>query len=52
MRRWNGWGDEAISFPLPEEAHSFIAERIGKATPLPEATLDEVLSPCSSPIRV
>ena len=20
MRRWNGWGDEAISFPLPEEA--------------------------------
>jgi len=43
MRRWNGWGDEKICFPLPENAHRYLVERIGEATPPPDATLDNVL---------
>jgi len=43
MRRWNGWGDDTILYPLPRNASSYIADKIGKASPLPEATLDEVL---------
>lgn len=43
MRRWNGWGDETISFPLPEKARSFLVDKIGEATPLPDATLSQVL---------
>jgi len=43
MRRWNGWGDNTICFPLPEKAHRFLVERIGEATPLPDATLHRVL---------
>jgi alkyldihydroxyacetonephosphate synthase len=44
MRRWNGWGDDTISFPLPESAHRFLVKKIGEATPLPDAGLDEVLA--------
>ena len=44
MRRWNGWGDDTIYYPLPENAHRLLVERIGKATPLPDATLHNVLA--------
>ena len=43
MRRWNGWGDESISYPLTENAHEILIEKIGEATPLPDATLQHVL---------
>jgi alkyldihydroxyacetonephosphate synthase len=43
MRRWNGWGDEKICFPLPENAHRYLVERIGEATPPSDAMLDNVL---------
>ena len=43
MRRWNGWGDETICFPLPGNALRFLVKRIGEAKPLPGATLDDVL---------
>ncbi len=29
MRRWNGWGDEGVSFPLPATATEFLAEKLG-----------------------
>jgi alkyldihydroxyacetonephosphate synthase len=44
MRRWNGWGEEKIDFPLPEEARLFLAERLGPASPLPDALFEDVLS--------
>jgi len=43
MRRWNGWGDVSISYPLTENAHEILIEKIGEAIPLPDATLENVL---------
>ncbi|UCG66262.1 MAG: FAD-binding oxidoreductase, partial [Deltaproteobacteria bacterium] len=43
MRRWNGWGDDSISYPLIGNALEFLSEKIGEATPLPDATLHEVV---------
>ncbi len=43
MRRWNGWGDDTVFYPLSQNAFSYLAGKIGEASPLPEATLDEVL---------
>jgi len=43
MRRWNGWGDDTVLYPLAQNAYLYLAEKLGEATPLPEATLDEVL---------
>lgn len=42
MRRWNGWGDEAVEFALHDEALAFLAQRIGAGTPVPDATLEQV----------
>lgn len=44
MRRWNGWGDEANNMELPESGGAFLAEHVGIATPLPDATLESVLA--------
>ena len=52
MRRWNGWGDEAVSFPLPASATAFLARVLGPAHPPRDATLDTVLGgirPCRLP---
>jgi alkyldihydroxyacetonephosphate synthase len=43
MRRWNGWGEETIDFPLNKDAYQFLVDRIGRGTPLPEARMDDVL---------
>lgn len=42
MRRWNGWGDEHFNLELPEQGQSFLADRIGEATPLSDASLASV----------
>ncbi|MEE9420138.1 MAG: hypothetical protein V3W43_11695, partial [Desulfatiglandaceae bacterium] len=28
MRRWNGWGEETINFPLPDNAHRFLVNKM------------------------
>jgi alkyldihydroxyacetonephosphate synthase len=43
MRRWNGWGDTATSYPLPEPAAVYLAEKIGPGTPSEEADFEQVL---------
>jgi len=43
MRRWNGWGDEAVDFPLPANARKFLIEKIGVGNPLLDAAFEEVL---------
>jgi alkyldihydroxyacetonephosphate synthase len=42
MRRWNGWGDDATTFALHEEALAFLRERIGAGAPIADAQLETV----------
>ena len=44
MRRWNGWGDDTIQFPLPAGAGRFLEVRVGPGTPPRDAALDEALA--------
>lgn len=44
MRRWNGWGDDSIQPKLPGSGLSFLKGRIGSATPLPDASLEDVIA--------
>ncbi|NVD97131.1 FAD-binding oxidoreductase [Massilia sp. BJB1822] len=41
MRRWNGWGDEAIEFALNEDALGFLAARIGNGSPVADASFEQ-----------
>ena len=38
MKRWNGWGDEAIEFALGEAALAFLGERLGAGVPNADAS--------------
>ncbi|MDR2853068.1 MAG: FAD-binding oxidoreductase [Burkholderiaceae bacterium] len=44
MRKWNGWGDEATSFPVNTGANRLLKQLLGGATPLPDANLSTVLA--------
>jgi alkyldihydroxyacetonephosphate synthase len=45
MRRWNGWGEDDVDYPLDARAIGFLGERIGPSTSIgPETTLDAVLA--------
>ncbi|WP_420589699.1 FAD-binding oxidoreductase [Bacterioplanoides sp.] len=46
MKRWNGWGDEKnnLDFQLSKAGQEFVEGRIGKAVPLKDATLDQVIA--------
>ncbi len=39
MKRWNGWGDDSIELVLPPDALQFLAQCIGAATPMVDASL-------------
>jgi alkyldihydroxyacetonephosphate synthase len=43
MKRWNGWGDSAIEYPLPSSARAFLRARLGPLDPSPDASLEELL---------
>jgi alkyldihydroxyacetonephosphate synthase len=42
VRRWNGWGDDAESYPLPETAGPFLTAAVGPATPPRDARFADV----------
>lgn len=42
MRRWNGWGDETVTYPLPAGAKEFLEARVGRAQAPRDASFDEV----------
>ncbi|MCH8618688.1 FAD-binding oxidoreductase [Undibacterium sp. TS12] len=42
MRRWNGWGDDSITFALNEDALGFLRERIGQGKPQADAVFERV----------
>ena len=44
MRRWNGWGDEATTYHLPESAVKYVASIVGPGRTLPDATFERVLA--------
>jgi alkyldihydroxyacetonephosphate synthase len=44
MRRWNGWGEEGVQYPLTASAAAFLAQALGQGQPLPDARLAEVLA--------
>ncbi len=43
MRRWNGWGDDSISYPLPKSAVARLREWVGAGTAPVDATLEQVI---------
>jgi alkyldihydroxyacetonephosphate synthase len=42
MRRWNGWGDEAIEVPIGEEALRFLERQLGPGTGPADAGFEAV----------
>jgi len=44
MRRWNGWGDNAVTYPLPASAEQYLEMRIGAGPRLEDAALETVLA--------
>ncbi|MGQ9599376.1 MAG: FAD-binding oxidoreductase [Anaerolineae bacterium] len=44
MRRWNGWGDETITYPLPEGARQFLERKISPGVSPQDATLGQVIA--------
>ena len=43
MRRWNGWGDDATTYPFPDPAARYLAALIGEGISAPDATLEQAL---------
>jgi alkyldihydroxyacetonephosphate synthase len=44
MRRWNGWGDEATNYPLPDSAAAYLADLVGEGPRLEDASLEQALA--------
>lgn len=50
MRRWNGWGEEEIVYPVPKEAREFLATELGVGVPAPSIRAEEIpIAPSRSP---
>ncbi len=44
MRRWNGWGDETVHYPLPDSAGAYLRTILGEASPPHDVILAEVMA--------
>lgn len=44
MKRWNGWGDESISYAIPVSALGFLTHLVGKSRPPRDVSLDQALT--------
>lgn len=44
MRRWNGWGDDTIQYPISARAIAFLRDSVGISAPPRDATPAEILS--------
>ncbi len=49
MRRWNGWGDETITYPVPPRALAFLEASLGEGTRLEDASLEAVVAAAPPP---
>jgi len=43
-KHWNAWGHTQVSYPISEDAVSFLKSTLGQVTPLPSATLKDALN--------
>lgn len=43
MRRWNGWGDDGILYPLPPSAATYLEELVGAGHKPTDASIEQVL---------
>ncbi len=43
MRRWNGWGQTSVRYPLPEPALQFLIRQLGIGDTTPDAALETLL---------
>ena len=48
MRRWNGWGDDTVVYPLCPGSQRFLEALVGPGTPPRDATLAEVVAQVSA----
>jgi alkyldihydroxyacetonephosphate synthase len=44
MRRWNGWGDDAVEYPVSASAARFLEQRVGAGTPPRDASFADVVA--------
>lgn len=44
MRRWNGWGDDTVQYPLAPKAATFLEELLGPGTPPQDAQLVDIVA--------
>ena len=44
MRRWNGWGDDATSMDLNDQARAMMTARLGPGRPAPDAVRETLLA--------
>jgi alkyldihydroxyacetonephosphate synthase len=44
VRRWNGWGDDTVTYPLHDGPRQFLERLVGSGTPPRDATLEEVVA--------
>lgn len=44
MRRWNGWGDDTVDYPLHGNALDFLVSLVGVGEPPRDATLDDMVT--------
>jgi alkyldihydroxyacetonephosphate synthase len=43
MRRWNGWGDEGISYHFPESARQYLESKVGRGQTIPDVSFEKTL---------
>jgi alkyldihydroxyacetonephosphate synthase len=44
MRRWNGWGDDTVDYPLPGKGLPLVGQWVGEGRPSQDLTLAEMLT--------
>jgi alkyldihydroxyacetonephosphate synthase len=44
MRRWNGWGDDTVTYPLHEGPKRFLEELVGPGTPPQDARYEDMVA--------
>jgi alkyldihydroxyacetonephosphate synthase len=44
MRRWNGWGEEDVDYPLPDSGAAYLEGALGSGVPSPDASFEGCLA--------
>ncbi len=52
MKRWNGWGDSSIHYPLPETSVPFLENKLGTLTPSPDTAWETALRGVPDPAHL